>query len=200
MRMFVWNYSSAFPACLVLIAALAVPGRAAVPQSAPSETTTITAQKMTVRNQENQAIFEGSVVLTRGALVVHSDTMIVSFKPAEQTPPSKKEEGKGRRTGPAPGGEKGGSSDLPTVSNRAISTIEALGRVVIEKAEGRATCTKAVYYGDEEKIVLTGKPVAWQKGARVSGKRITMFLAEDRSVVEGESRVMLRPDAEGGGG
>jgi lipopolysaccharide export system protein LptA len=72
--------------------------------------------------------------------------------------------------------------------------IEATGRVLIEKDDGRATCRKAVYHGDEEKIVLTGEPVAWQKGTRVTGKKITMYLAEDRSIVEGGSRVSIQPE------
>jgi lipopolysaccharide export system protein LptA len=44
-------------------------------------TTTITSRTMTVSNQENTAIFDGAVVLTRGLLVVHSDHMVVSFHP-----------------------------------------------------------------------------------------------------------------------
>lgn len=85
---------------------------------------------------------------------------------------------------------------MPTVSNRSIHTIEATGRVNIEKENGRATCDKAVYYQDEQKIVLTGSPVAWEKGTRVSGKQITMFLVEDRSVVEGGSRVIIEGEGE----
>jgi len=38
---------------------------------------------------------------------------------------------------------------------------------------------------------LTGDPVAWQKGTRVTGQKITMYLAEDRSVVEGGSKVLI---------
>src|SRR5438132_11457953 len=68
------------------------------------------------------------------------------------------------------------------------------GRVKIEKDSGSATCEKAIYYHDGDKIVLTGDPVAWDKGTRVSGKQITMFLAEDRSVVEGGSHVRIEPD------
>jgi lipopolysaccharide export system protein LptA len=75
--------------------------------------------------------------------------------------------------------------------------VEATGRVNIEKEDGHATCQKAVYYEDQKKIVLTGDPVAWQKGTRVSGKQIIMFLDEDRSVVEGDSRVII--EGEGGG-
>ena len=43
----------------------------------------------------------------------------------------------------------------------------------------------------------TQRAPAWEKGTRVSGKQITMFLAEDRSVVEGGSHVRIEPD-EGG--
>ena len=67
----------------------------------------------------------------------------------------------------------------------------------IEKEDGRATCQKAVYYEDEKKIILTGDPVAWQKGTRVSGKRIIMFLDEDRSVVEGDSQVVIEGESGG---
>ncbi len=150
--------------------------------------TTITAQKMTVRNQDSKAIFEGAVVLIKGSLVVHSDRMVVSFRPAETGGKEKSED-----TRAEPSGQK--REAIPSVSNRSVSMIEATGRVKIEKDGGRATCQKAVYYQDEGKIVLTGDPVAWQKGTRVSGKRITMFLAEDRSVVEGGSHVTIEGEA-----
>lgn len=83
------------------------------------------------------------------------------------------------------------------MSERSIRMVEATGRVNIKKEDGQATCQKAVYYEDQKKIVLTGEPVAWQKGTRVSGKRIIMFLDEDRSVVEGDSQVII--EGEGGG-
>ena len=47
----------------------------------PNPTTSITAKTMTVNNLENQAIFDGSVVLTQGELIVYSDHMVVSFRP-----------------------------------------------------------------------------------------------------------------------
>ncbi len=174
------------------------PARGAESSDHPS--TTITAKKMTVRNQESQAIFEGAVVLMRGGLVVHSDKMIVSFKPAG--PPSSASHSShgpvsnGRKTTAIDRNSKPAPDSLPTVSNRAVKTIEATGRVRIEKEGGSATCQKAVYFQDEEKIVMTGDPVAWQKGARVAGKQITMFLAEDRSVVEGGSHVTIEGESE----
>lgn len=153
--------------------------------------TTITAKKMTVRNQDSQAVFEGSVVLTRGSLIVYSDRMVVSFRPQDNGS-SGGEDRKGRE---AAKGAKAADAG-PSVSNRAINQIVATGRVKIEKDTGSATCQKAVYYQSEEKIVLTGDPVAWDKGTRVSGKQITMFLAEDRSVVEGGSHVRIDPEGD----
>jgi lipopolysaccharide export system protein LptA len=155
--------------------------------------TTITSKKMTVKNHDNQAVFEGAVVLTRGSLIVYSDRMVVLFKPQE---PAVGEDRQSRDAAKGTGVSKG-SDVMPTVSNRALNRIEATGRVKIEKESGSATCEKAVYFQSEDKLVLTGNPVAWDKGTRVSGKQITMFLAEDRSIVEGDSHVRLEPD--GGG-
>jgi lipopolysaccharide export system protein LptA len=157
------------------------------PASADDERTTITARKMTVRNQESKAIFEGSVVLIKGGLTVHSDVMVVLFKPGDQQDSGKTVEGTGAN-------KEGRAGTAPMPGNRAVHVIEATGRVRIEKDGGTATCQKAIYYKDEEKIVLTGSPVAWQKGTRVSGKVITMFLEEDRSIVEGDSHVQIEPE------
>jgi lipopolysaccharide export system protein LptA len=146
---------------------------------------------MTVRNHDNQAIFEGAVVLTRGALIVYSDRMVVSFgAPAGNG-------GSAQKKGQEVAGSSMTRKGPDTISNRAVNKIEAMGRVRIEREGGNATCEKAVYYREEDKIVLTGSPVAWDKGTRVSGKQITMFLAEDRSVVEGGSHVRIEPGGAG---
>jgi lipopolysaccharide export system protein LptA len=140
--------------------------------------TTITAKKMTVKNQDRQAVFEGAVVLTRGSLVVYSDRMVVMFRAQDSLASNTQK----------------GQEAAPSVSSRSVNRIEATGRVKIEKDSGSATCERAIYYQDGDKIVLTGDPVAWDKGTRVSGKQITMFLAEDRSVVEGGSHVRIEPE------
>ena len=170
-----------------MTAALAAVAPASNAVSDPALGTTVISQKMTFKNQESQAVFDGAVVLTRGTLVVYSDRMVVSFRSQETgTDPKKPAEVGKSPTTPAKGPD--------TVSNRAVTQIEATGRVKIERDAGNATCQKAVYYRDEDKIVLTGDPVAWDKGTRVSGKRITMFLSEDRTVVEGGSRVRIEPE------
>lgn len=149
--------------------------------------TTVTSQRMTFKNQDSQAVFDGAVVLRRGSLIVYSDKMVVSFHDRD---PVQAEKGKSVGIGEKTSGARGPD----TVSNRAVSKIEAIGRVKIERDAGNATCQKAVYYRDEDKIVLTGDPVAWDKGTRVSGSRITLYLSEDRTVVEGGSHVQIEPD------
>ena len=177
------------------MASLSESAEAAIPKGGADQavSTTITAKKMTVKNQDSQAVFEGAVVLTRGSLIVYSDRMIVMFR-APDSSASDNQKGPEVVKGTPP---SKGPDTMPAVSNRSVSRIEATGRVKIEKDSGSATCEKAVYYQDGDKIVLTGDPVAWDKGTRVSGKQITMFLAEDRSVVEGGSHVRIEPDAKG---
>ncbi len=194
----------------LLLSSMLVGGEAVTATAAPGQTsqtaeaaekTTITSKRMTVKNQESQAIFQGSVVLTRGPLVVHSDVMVVTFQSADG---SGKESSKtAGRCGPTGGKSSGagrasrdpkGGEGLPAVSNRSICLMEATGHVTIEKDDGRATGRKAVYYVTDRKIVLTGDPVACQRGTRVSGEKITMYIDEDRSEVEGGSQVLINPE------
>jgi lipopolysaccharide export system protein LptA len=174
------------------MASLSESAEAAIPDAGADHTvsTTITAKKMTVKNQDSQAVFEGAVVLTRGSLLVYSDRMVVMFR-TQDLPAIDIQKGHEAVRGSIP---SRGPEAVPAVSNRSVNRIEATGRVRIEKDSGSATCDKAIYYHDGDKIVLTGDPVAWDKGTRVSGKQITMFLAEDRSVVEGGSHVRIEPD------
>lgn len=184
--MYMWLLCSSL--CLALglsfstVQAADPPGKVAHPSE--NGRTNITAQKTTLRNQENKVVFEGKVVLTKGVLVVHSDIMVVLLRPGQSEP-----------SGAASNPKQDGPDKLPTISNRDVSIIEATGHVIIEKGTGRATCQKAIYYDKEQKVVLTGNPIAWQKGTRVSGKKITLFLEDDRSIVEGESRVMIEPES-----
>lgn len=166
---------------------------------APGVPTTITSQKMTVRNQDGQAIFEETVVLTRGPLIVHSDKMVVLFKPRNHDSLVPSGEGMDRHESVRNSSSPTGPSTGSTMSNRSVNRVEATGaahRVKIKYENGNATCQKAVYFVDREKIVLTGDPVAWEKGTRVSGKQITIFLAEERSVVEGGSHVRIEGEGQ----
>ncbi len=165
------------------------------PAQAP---TTITAKKMTVRNQDSQAVFEGSVILTQGTLMVYSDKMVVSFSP-QSADAKKGEPGEIKKSDPSstakPIGK--GADVMPGSSGRSVKQIEATGHVRIEKETGNATSNKAVFDNSRRVVTLTGDPVAWEKGTRVSGEKIVIYLDEDRSVVEGGSHLLI--DGERGG-
>lgn len=138
------------------------------------EQTTITSQTMTVQGKDGRTIFEGTVVLKKMDFVMRSDHMVVTFKKGAQDGSRQTEGGTASR----------------------VDRIEASGQVVIEKSDGKATCGRALYYKDEEKLVLTESPVAWQGGTKVEGSQMTMFLKEDRSIVEGGSRVVILEEPE----
>lgn len=166
---------------------------------APGVPTTITSNRMTVRNQDSQAVFEEAVVLTRGSLVVHSDKMVVSFQPKNSQGAATVRKGDEQRDSAQASSNVQPGHSGSTMSSRSVNRVEAIGEahhVKIKYENGNATCQKAVYFADGEKVVLTGDPVAWEKGTRVSGKQITLFLAEERSVVEGASHIRIEGEGQ----
>ena len=140
--------------------------------AAKNPPTTITSQTMVANNKAGTVVFKKDVHLIQADLDVKADEMIVRFT----TEPSSQN---AENQDPNQGGK------------RKISIIEAIGNVIILKGEGKATCGHAIYYKDEERIVLTESPVAWQTGTKVTGPKMTMYLKEDRSVVEGGTNVLI---------
>ncbi len=72
--------------------------------------------------------------------------------------------------------------DQPT---KGINEIDALGNVVVRKEGRLALSNRAFYYSREEKIVLTGDARIIENENRLGGERITLFMRDDRSIVEG---------------
>ena len=85
-------------------------------------------------------------------------------------------------------------------ANANIDRIVATGAVkIIQKDGGMATAEKATYFQNDEKIILTGKPVVKRGNNIVEGSNITVFIKENRSIVEGsedsKARAVLHPNA-----
>jgi lipopolysaccharide export system protein LptA len=79
--------------------------------------------------------------------------------------------------------ESGASSEKTQFQ---VEKIVASGNVkIIRTGGGLATADKAIYYQAEDKVVLTGNPVVKQGKDSVEGSRITLYLKDNRSVVEG---------------
>lgn len=80
-----------------------------------------------------------------------------------------------------------------------LDRIVATGKVrIIRPDGGLATAEEAVYYQNDEKVVLTGEPVVKMGDDFVAGSRITLYLEEERSVVEGPVKAILHPEGEKG--
>ena len=74
---------------------------------------------------------------------------------------------------------------------RAVQSVKAHGNVRIRKGEIIATGTDATYQAQTGVAVLTGEPKVWRDRDVVAGQKITLYLAEDRSVVEGGTSAIL---------
>ena len=61
----------------------------------------------------------------------------------------------------------------------------AVGNVRLSYGERRGVAERAEYYPAESRAVLIGHPKVWQNNDVVSGCKITLFLRDDRSQVEG---------------
>ena len=134
---------------------------------------------MTVKNLEHQAIFEGDVVMKKEDLTITSDHAEVTFAPAEVPTENKK----------PPAGLLSPQSQF--VDNE-ITLIHATGNVVLRQGDRQVHSNEAFYYQKEEKVILLGEPVAWEKDYRVTGTKMTIFLRENRSIIEA-SKVIIHP-------
>ncbi len=177
--MSVWGYTSTlFLMCSTLALAASPPERSPAPPEI-----VITAHSLVFKSHENSALFSGNVVLTKGNFVMHADQMVVHFEGETSSAPSQK-------SGKTNSQAQTAATDLPTFGNRSVSLIDATGNVMMQQGEKKAKSRKAVYHQRDEILVLTDDPEAWEEGYRVTGSKMTMFLKEDRSIVEG-SRVII---------
>jgi lipopolysaccharide export system protein LptA len=68
---------------------------------------------------------------------------------------------------------------------KRLKEIVATGNVKIVQLDRRASCKKAIFYQDENKIVLEGDSVIRQGDNVIRGERVIYFIDEERSYVEG---------------
>jgi len=122
----------------------------------------INSKTVEMNNELKVVTFKGDVKAKRDTFVINCDNMLVYY----ESSPAQPGEGDGNKT--------------------RIDKIVASGNVIINRAKGgKATAEKAVYHQKDEKMVLMGNPTVEQGNDLVKGDRITIFLNEDRSIVEG---------------
>ncbi|MGH7589273.1 MAG: lipopolysaccharide transport periplasmic protein LptA, partial [Gemmatimonadota bacterium] len=74
-----------------------------------------------------------------------------------------------------------------------VLRIISIGNVKVVTEDCRTgTARRAEYYDDEQRLLLLGDAKVWQDENVVTGERITILLAEDRSTVESGSRERVK--------
>ncbi|ABA89181.1 lipopolysaccharide ABC transporter, periplasmic protein LptA [Syntrophotalea carbinolica DSM 2380] len=77
-------------------------------------------------------------------------------------------------------------------SGTRVSSIEAIGDVVVQKDDRTATAGRGLYNVAEGTVVLTETPRVQQGDNSVEGDEIVFYLEEDRSIVKSQSGSRVR--------
>ncbi|MEM3560933.1 MAG: LptA/OstA family protein [Nitrososphaerota archaeon] len=75
---------------------------------------------------------------------------------------------------------------------RQINKIIALGKVIMEKGKWKAYAGKAVYFRDQEKLILEETPKVWHDKNLIEGDIIIIYFKEDRSEILAKDQGRVR--------
>ncbi len=118
--------------------------------------------------EKKLVVFEGKVQAKTEGMVIDCQKMLVYYIGS----PTKKE---------------------TNAESSRIDKIIALGNVIINRFDGGvARAGKAVFYQNEEKVVLTENPFVQQGPDYIEGQRIIIFLKGGRSIVEGNEKKRVK--------
>jgi len=78
-------------------------------------------------------------------------------------------------------------------SGQKISQIIATGSVRVTREDLIVMSENAVFFNEEQKMVLTGRPQVTTKDNKFSGEKITIFLKEDRIVIDSQVKGLINP-------
>ncbi|MEW6262659.1 MAG: LptA/OstA family protein [Thermodesulfobacteriota bacterium] len=180
----------AWTAMIVSVAASA-PASAQAPSAgqAGEHPISITADRMEADDRDKVVTFTGNVVARQKELVLNCQVMKVFYQRVKSEP----DEAGGDPAGTGPARRAGGRGDLAEVlgdDSNEIEKVECLGGVKITQGDKVAVAEKAVYLAKAKPrtIVMTGEPRLWRDKDYLTGMKITYFLDENRSVVEGGGR------------
>jgi lipopolysaccharide export system protein LptA len=121
----------------------------------------IVSDRLEAYEQQRQIIFIGNVVAKQGELTILGDRMTIFYLEGEDPGPN--DEGLAAK----------------------IDRIMVEGSVRITQKNVVATGERAVYFSEENKVVLTGEPKVRQDKNFIQGDKITLFLDSEKSIVEG---------------
>lgn len=160
------------------------PGRAQQQKAAQpdqKEPIHITSDQVEAFQQQRQVVFSGHVVATQKDIVVRGDKMTVFYVEKGQDDAKNSEKSQAEAKGSEKDQGEAKSSDL---GGSSVDHIVVEGNVQITQGERVATGKVATYYRAENKVVLTGDPRVVRNQDSIQGERITLFLDNEKSIVE----------------
>jgi len=76
-------------------------------------------------------------------------------------------------------------------SQNGVDKIYAIGNVVINQVDKKATASQATYFVADKKIILTGSPKVIQGGNTLEGNMITFYRDTNRVTVDGRTTLVI---------
>ncbi len=144
----------------------------------------ITADRMEARQQARTILFDGHVVVRQSDLTITSKQLKVILAKEDQNAPSAPKATKASNTSQA--------SQADSSPQQRVDYIDFTGDVRVTQQDRVATAQEAIFYQKEQKILLEGSPVVTKGQDRIEGKLITIYLKDNRCVVEGGSGAQVR--------
>ncbi len=141
----------------------------------------ITAGRLEVEQSQQMISFINKVVARYKDIILYADILKIFYQAKPESSGIKDKSGE-------KDSQKGPESPLGAVGIEKILRIEAQGKVRIVQEDRVATGDKAIYYTQEEKIVLLGNPQLWRGDNSLKGQEIVFYLKDNRAVVEGDPK------------
>jgi lipopolysaccharide export system protein LptA len=141
----------------------------------------ITSDSLEVDDKHGVFVFRGEVVAKQDSATIYSEQLDVYYTKKVDTDTQADEE--------------------DSAQSRKIEKIVARGSVRIVQEERIATGERAEFVYAEGCVILTGSPTVIQGDNTIAGEKITVYLDEERSIVEGGARERVQatfvPDDDG---
>lgn len=136
----------------------------------------ITSDTMEANQQAGTIVFQGNVRVRQNDLTITAKRLKVTLaKAAPQGKPTLQQ-----------------SSPSGSDPQGRIDYIDFQGDVTVTQQDRVATAQEAIFYQKEQKILLEGSPVVTKGKDRIEGKLITIYLKDNRCVVEGGKGAQVR--------
>ena len=147
----------------------------------------VSTDRLEVNDKKREVTLIGKVMIRWEDVVLTCDRAKIIYREikTEQKQPEKSE---ADPTGSDQGQNPGAGDE---VLSHEIVRIEAEGHVKIARGDQVALSGRAIYKPQPRVIILTDSPQVWRGKDLLTGSRITIYLDQDRSVVESgpDSRV-----------